>query len=120
MATITWVFISQIISLGTIISIKSLPKQTRLLDSLLVSFIHVLNTPRKQHTELSSDHLLNTHLRFGTRTPKISLISWKKCIKEQHAVCGNFASHSEGWVSNMIRSLDWDSLASPADVRPTD
>ena len=112
MATITWVFISQIISLGTNIFIKSLPKQTRLLDSLLAIFTHVHNKPRKQHTELWSDHLLNTHLPYGTRTPKILIFILRKCRKEQHAfVCGDFTSLSEGCVSNMIKSLDWDSLA---------
>ena len=73
--------------LGVYITIKSLPKQTRLLDSLLVVFTHVRNKPRKQHTELWSDHLLNTHLLYGTRTPKILIIILRKCRKEQHALC---------------------------------
>ena len=55
-------------------------------------------------------HLLNTHLLYGTRTPKILIIILKKCKKRAaHFVCGDFTSRSEVCVSNM--TLDWDSLA---------
>ena len=111
MATITWVFISQIISLGTNIFIKSLPKQTRLLDSLLVIFTH--ECPQ-QTKEAAYRTLVRPLVEYSSAVwdPYTQDLILKKCKKEQHALCvATLHLAEEGCVSNMIKSLDWDSLA---------
>ena len=120
MATITWMFISQIISLGTNISIKSLPiKANRTLGSVTRNLYSCpQHTKEAAHRTLVRPLVEYSSAVWGPYTK--DLINHLEKVQKRAArfVCGDFTSRSEGCISNMVKSLDWATL--PTEVGSTD